>query len=192
MEPLAVDLLLLRSLEAPELRIAPGRALMARVVRADGSGRGALSIAGVVIDAELPKHVRGGQELRLVVREVNAGRVLLSLSDQAAVPPAPVAVPLPGGGDVRVSERDASAAAGSAPDVHTLSLRYDAPTLGAVDLQFRLDAGSLSVAVTAANGEPLAQMQAAAASLRGALADNVERTITVTVTPRHDPLEVYA
>jgi hypothetical protein len=194
MEPLAVDLLLLRSLETPGLRIAPGRALMARVVQADGDGRGALSIAGIVIEAELPKTVRAGQELRLVVREVSAGRVLLGLSDQQPVVVPPLAVPLPGGGGVRVSEREAEAspASASAAGVHTVALRYDAPTLGAVDLQFRLEAGSLQVAVTVANGDPLQSARAAAESLREALAGSVGRTVKVTVQGRREPLEIYA
>jgi len=46
MQPLAVELSLLRSLETAELRIAPGRAMMARVVSLNPAGRGSLSIAG--------------------------------------------------------------------------------------------------------------------------------------------------
>ena len=52
---------------------------MARVVTTAGpGGKGALSIAGVVIDAELPKQVKAGQDLRLVVKEVTAERVVLT------------------------------------------------------------------------------------------------------------------
>jgi len=192
MQPLAVDLLLLRSLETPGLRIAAGRVLMARVVAADGGGRGALSIAGVLLEAELPKSVRAGQELRLVVRDVSAGRVLLSLSDPEAVPTPPPAVPLPGGGGLRVSERDSAPAGGAPGEVHVLALRYDAPSIGAVDLHVRLDAGSLQVAGAVANGDPLESARAAAESLRQALADSVERSVGVTITGRHEPLEVYA
>jgi hypothetical protein len=192
MEPLAVDLMLLRSLGDAGLRIAPGRALMARVVQVDGNGRGTLSLAGGLLEAELPKDVRAGQELRLVVREVSADRVLLSLSDQAPVPAQPPAVPLPGGGTVQVSERDEPAASSSSPDVHSITLRYDAPTLWAVELHFRLDAASLEVVVTAAHGDPLTVVQAAAGGLRDALSDTVERTINVTVKGRREPLEIYA
>ena len=87
--PLAVDLLLLRTALTPDIRIAPGRALMARVVTADGDGRGALSIAGAVFEAELPKQVRAGEDLRLVVRDVSSDRVVLQLADQTAPPLAP-------------------------------------------------------------------------------------------------------
>jgi len=71
--------------------------MMARVIAADGSGRGKLAIAGAVIDAELPKHVRAGQDLRLTVRDVSAHQVVLGMSDQPAGVPVPAAE-LPGGG----------------------------------------------------------------------------------------------
>jgi hypothetical protein len=193
MQSLAVDLLLLRSLGDAGLRIAPGRALMARVVQVDGAGRGTLSLAGAVLEATLPKGVHAGQELRLVVREVSADRVLLAVqSDQAAVAPPPVAVALPGGGTLHVGERDTPAPGGSAPELHTLTLRYDAPALGAVDLHFRLDAATLEVGVTVGQGEPVTTAEAAAESLRGALGDAVERAVTVTVKGRREPLEIYA
>jgi hypothetical protein len=191
MQPLAVDLRILRTLLGGELRIAPGRVLMARVVTVEG-GRGSLSIAGTLIDAELPKNVRAGEDLRLVVREVSTDRVLLGLTDQAAsaVPPAPAQ--LPGGGSVRVSERDESASAGPSPDTHTLALRYDAPALGPVDLRFELDSGSLRVGVSLAPGGSLAAAQAGAEELRAALAAAVPHTVSVTVTPRREPLDLYA
>ena len=89
MEPLAVDLLLLRALLTPEIKIIPGRALMARVVTAEMTGKGALSIAGMIVDAELPKDVKAGQDIRLVVKEVTPQRVVLSMSDQPTVAPPP-------------------------------------------------------------------------------------------------------
>jgi hypothetical protein len=191
MQPLAVDLRILRTLLGGELRITPGRVLMARVVTAEG-GRGSLSIAGTLIDAELPKNVRAGEDLRLVVREVSTDRVLLGLTDPAAsaVPPAPAQ--LPGGGSVRVSERDGSASAGASPDTHTLALRYDAPALGPVDLRFELDSGSLRVGVSLAPGDPLAVAQTGAEDLRAALAASVPQTVSVAVTPRREPLDLYA
>src|SRR5271165_2902266 len=118
MDPINVDIRLIRAVLGAELRIAPGRALMARVVTADGLGRGSLSIAGAVIDASLPKEIQAGQELRLTVRHVSADRVELSLSDQNLQAEAGAdAVPLPGGGTVQVSERDAGGggASGGSP-----------------------------------------------------------------------------
>jgi hypothetical protein len=191
-EPLAVDIRLIRSVLSPGLKIVPGRALMARVVAA-GSGRGSLSIAGIVIQAELPANVRAGQDLRLVVREVSAQRVLLSMSDQpgAAVPAATVA--LPGGGTVHVTERDEPATPGGGPPgTHRLALRYDAPTLGPIDLRLELDPTSLRVGVTAAAGEPFELAGDAAEALREALREGTGRAVGVTVSARHEPLDVYA
>lgn len=184
-------LLLLRSLEAPELKIAPGRALMARVVSADAHGHGTLSIAGALIEAGLPKHVRAGDELRLMVKEVSDEKVVLSLAEQA-VPPAPEPVPLPGGGRVAVSERDAATGGAAGSAAHTVALRYDAPSLGPVDLRFQLDSASLRLSVTLPEGEPWERASAAAEELRGALADSLPRAISVTISPRHEPVEVYA
>jgi hypothetical protein len=193
MEPIPVDIRLIRAVLGAELKIAPGRGLLARVVSTDGLGRGALSIAGAVIDAELPRHVQTGQELRLIVREVSADRVVLGLSDQTGAL-APAQVELPGGGRVRVTEDDegGGAGGGGSPETQRLSLRYDAPALGPVDLRFELEAGSLRVQVGLAPGDPLQLGQDGADKLRHALAGALDRPATVTVTARREPLDVYA
>lgn len=197
MDPINVDIRLIKAVLGAELRIAPGRAVMARVVTADGFGRGSLNIAGAVIDAKLPADIQTGQELRLTVREVSAERVELSLSDQNVPPPSSVAVPLPGGGFVRVAERDADGGAGgggggSGEDRHSLSLRYDAPALGAVDLRFDLDSQSLRLSATLRAGEPFESALGRAGELRDALAEAVGLPVTVDVSPRREPLDVYA
>lgn len=194
MDPIAVDIRLIRAVLGGELKVVPGRAMMARVVAADGFGRGKLAIAGGVIDAELPKHVRAGQELRLTVRDVSAHQVVLGMSDQPPGVGAPAAE-LPGGGVLRVTEEDAEGSqsgSGGSPGSQTLSLRYDAPTVGAVDLRFELDPGSLRVSVSVAAGTPLSLAQAREGQLRDALTAGVGRPATVTVSPRHEPLDVYA
>jgi len=66
-----VDIRLIRAVLGAELRIAPGRAMMARVVSLNPAGRGSLSIAGALIDAKLPPGVQAGDELRLTVRHVS-------------------------------------------------------------------------------------------------------------------------
>jgi len=194
MDPIAVDIRLIRAVLGGEMKVMPGRAMMARVVVADRSGRGKLAIAGAVIDAEIPKHVRAGQELRLTVRDVSAHQVVLGMSDQAPALAA-TAADLPGGGVLRVTEEEADGSgsgSGGSPGSQTLSLRYDAPALGAVDLRFDLDPGSLRVSVTVAPGTPLSLAQARAEALRDALTAGVGRPATVTVTARHEPLDVYA
>ena len=201
MDPINVDIRLIKAVLGAELRIAPGRALMARVVTADGLGRGSLNIAGAVIDAALPKDIQAGQELRLTVRHVSPDRVELSMSDQNPVAAAAAeAVPLPGGGTVRVSERDAGGSAGggsegsggSEADRHTLSLRYDAPALGAVDLRFDLDPETLRVSGTLGAGEPYESALDRAGELRDALTEALGRSVTIHISPRREPLDVYA
>jgi hypothetical protein len=191
--PIAVDIRLIRSVLGAELRVAPGRALMARVMSADASGRGSLSIAGAVIEAKLPKDVQAGQELRLTVREITPERVVLSLSDQTAAAAAQAPVELPGGGSVRVSERGASEqGAGGGAGRRTLSLVYNGPALGQVDLRFELDPQSLRVTVTLAAGVPAESASDAAGELRDALAEALGQPATVQITARHEPLDVYA
>ena len=169
--PLAVDLRALRVLVGPDIKIVPGRAVMARVVQAPPGQKGSLSIAGYLLDAELPENVRAGDDLRLVVKDVSAQRVLLAITDpndpdqaqqtqqgQQATQAQPVhtqppdpsliaqpPVPLPGGGNVQVTERDAGGAGGQAGNRHNVLLRYDAPALGSIDLRFQMDAGALSL-----------------------------------------------
>ncbi|HEY6522339.1 MAG TPA: hypothetical protein VIY10_01150 [Solirubrobacteraceae bacterium] len=223
--PLAINPQALRVLVGPDIKIVPGRAVMARVVQAPPGQKGSLSIAGYLLDAELPENVQAGQDLRLVIRDVNAERVLLAITDpheeghaqpnQQAQPAtqapqaqpvhapggwdpdpsltAPPPVPLPGGGEVQVTERDAGGAGGEAGDRQNVLLRYNAPALGSVDLRFQMDAGALSLSVTLPAGQPLELAQAGAESLRQALRQAVPgRAVAVTVAPRREPLDLYA
>ena len=193
--PLAVDLLLLRTALAPEIRITPGRAIMARVVHADGSGRGSLSIAGALFEAELPKQVKAGEDLRLLVRDVSSDRVVLQLADHtpAALAAAPAPIPLPGGGALKVVEHDQRGGGSDTPDGRDLlTVHYDAPHLGPVELRFDLRPGSLHVTATLTAGEPMRRAQADVVSLREALQNELDRPISVQLKPRYEPLNVYA
>jgi hypothetical protein len=221
--PLAVDLRALRVLVGPDIKIVPGRALMARVVAPQQpGGRGSLSIAGYLLEAELPETVRAGDDLRLVVKDVSAERVLLTITDprgedraqqaqaQAAQAQAgqaqpahqqlpdpamiPAPVPLPGGGSLQVAERDAGgAAAGRGSGRHDVLLRYHAPALGAVDLRVQMDSATVNVGVSLAPGRALDLARTDAESLRTALAAVLPgRTVSLTLTSRQDPLDLYA
>jgi hypothetical protein len=202
MDPIAVDIRLIRAVLGAELRVAPGRALMARVVSADGFGRGSLSIAGALIDAKLPPGVQAGEDLRLVVRHVSPEQVVLGMSGEAgaAAVQAQAEVELPGGGRLRVTEREADSEAGSdratgaGTGRHVLVLAYDAPALGTVDLRFELDPQSLRVNATLAAGGPASRATDAAGELQRALGEALGggRTVTVEITPRREPLDVYA
>jgi hypothetical protein len=224
--PLAINPQALRVLVGPDIKIVPGRAVMARVVQAPPGQKGSLSIAGMLLDAELPENVQAGDDLRLVVRDVNAERVLLAITDpherdqaqptqqapptqgaeqgqQTQQPQAPDPslaaqggwgpVPLPGGGRLQVTERDAGGAGGQAGGRQNVLLRYDAPALGSVDLRFQMDGGALSLAVTLPAGAPLELARAGTDELRQALAQAAPgRAVSVSVSPRREPLDLYA
>jgi hypothetical protein len=200
MDPIAVDVRLIKAVLGTELKIAPGRVLMARVVSTDGSGRGSLNIAGTTLEAELPKEVQTGQELRLTVRNISPERVELSMSDSAAATAAAAeaaqTATLPGGGALQVTERDAEPRSGTrggrGSDSHSLSLRYDAPALGAIDLRFELDPESLRLTATLAAGAPHERALDAAGDLQARLTDALGRPVAVDVTARYEPLDVYA
>lgn len=195
MQPLAVDAALLRTVLATDVKLTVGRELMVRVASLTGEGRGVLSLAGMLLEAELPNNVSAGQELRLQVREMTPEKVVLAIKDDSQPPPAaPVETPrvqLPGGGHLRVAERDAGGSLAAGDQTHTLTLRYDAPSLGAIDLHFTLTPGALALTVAVSPGAyETADDQAAA--LQAALASAAERAAKVTVVPRREPVEVFA
>lgn len=191
-EPLLLDIALLRILETPDLKIVPGRALMARVVTTEPGGRGQITIAGAKIAAQLPEEVRPGDELRLTVKDVSDNRVVLSMSQPTAPPAAAPQAPLPPRPDDAQAEESGPDAEPAGPGAHVLSVRYAAPTLGPLDLRFELDDSALRVSVTVAAGGPADEAQSAVEDLRAALANATERTVAVTVVPRREPLDIYA
>ena len=195
MQPLAVDASLLRSVLASDIKLTVGRELMVRVASVTSEGRGVLSLAGMLLEAELPENVRAGEELRLQVRELTPDRVVLAIRDDAQQPvAAPVEtprVPLPGGGFVKVTERDAGGLLAAGDQTHTLTLRYDAPSLGPIDLHFTLSAGALALTVAVAPGA-YETTDEHSGQLQTALTGATERPATVTVIARREPVEVFA
>jgi hypothetical protein len=195
---LALDLALVRDVLLPGLSLTPGRAMMARVVDADEGDGGTLAIAGYLLEAELPKEMAAGQNVRLVVREVTADRVLLAAAHEqpATAPQTPLAAPiqLPGGALLRVLE-DGGQEGGGGGDgsgEHALGLLLELPGFGPLELRFGLDPASVRAAIATDPGPALAQAQAQAGELRGSLARVCERPATVTVSARRQPLDLYA
>jgi hypothetical protein len=195
MQPLAVDASLLRAVLSTDVKLTIGRELMVRVAAVSAEGRGVLSLAGMLLEAELPSGVRAGEELRLQVRELTPEKVVLAIRDESQPPPAvaaePPRLPLPGGGSVQVSERDAGGSLAAGDQTHTLTLRYDAPSLGAVDLHFTLTAGALALTVAVAPGA-YETVDEDSATLQTTLTTAVERPAKVTVVARREPVEVFA
>ena len=193
MGPLAVDLsMLLRILES-EVRVAPGRVLMARVVENQDPAKAKLSIAGKLLDAQLPGHLKEGEEVRLTVREVTADRVVLSLSP-------------PLSGEAQRQSRDFSDLSdfsGYESEENTergdrdrgpqaVTLRYAAPTIGPVDVRLQMHEGMLQALVAVRAGQVHALAEAEAAALRERLTAATGLAVDLVIQPRHEPIELYA
>lgn len=193
MQPLSISLLFPRLLEElPELHIVPGRVLAARVVETSPAGRGTLSIAGQLIEAQLPEHLKAGQTVQLTVKDISGERILMSLNQQALPTPVAAGVPLPGGGRLQVFDPPEETESGpAAARTGSFTLRYDAPTLGPVDLHFMFDRDSVQLTVGAKDGTPFSLVRSELAELRQELQHRTGLEVTVTALARHDPVEVY-
>jgi hypothetical protein len=197
MEPMAVDVNLLRAVLAPDLTLDIGRLLMVRVASIEPDGRGVLSLAGMLLEAELPEGVSAGQELKLEVRELTPQKVVLAIQNdasQAAIPLiAALIVPMPLGGSLRVQERQPSGSTQLPDGSHALKLRYDAPNFGPVDMHFILDTqGGLRLGLVVPAGESLAAAHETSHDLLDSLTVATGRQTSLSITPRYEPLEVFA
>ena len=193
--PLAVDLLLLRTALASEVKITPGRAIMARVAHADGNGRGSIRHRRRTVRGELPSRSRPGLRYGFIVRDVCRMGRYLQLSDPtaAAFAPPPAAVPLPGGGALKVVEREQRRGGSDPPTAATCS-----PCVTTHHTSDRWSSGSTCGPGPCTSpkrltpGEPLRRAQADAVSLREALQKELDRPISVELKPGYEPLDVYA
>jgi hypothetical protein len=188
--PVRLDAALLRTL-LPELVLREGMTLAARVVAREGQ-RGTLSLAGRMLAAELPETLVAGQEVRLRVADLSPERIVLRLVDPTASPPAaPIDVPLPRGARLSVtadSERREDGGEGS----RSVTVRYESPRLGPVEIRLALEPGALDALVHAAPGMPAGLARAHAEALRGALAEAAGRPARVRVQERRDRVDVHA
>jgi hypothetical protein len=187
MDPILVDVAQLRSLVRGGLTLTPGRVIMARVTEAGEGARGQLAIAGGRLGATLPPGVRTGDELRLVVKEISADRVLLQIQAQAP-PPLPTQEAREGDGE---DESGGSAVAGTA--TQALQLRYETQHLGPIDLRFELHGeDALSVTVSMQPGDGLARARESAGALHAALLEAAAGgDVALAVTAQRPPLDVY-
>ena len=192
MDPLGVDIKLLLSTLESEVRLLPGRVLAARVVENANPAHGTLSLAGRLLEAQLPAHLQAGDQVRLTVREIAADRVVLSLSGPP-IPAANVDPPrhLRDRGDQDDAEQPQRRGGSAAPG-HAVALRYNASSIGAVDLRLQLGDGKLHAFLALTPGEPLALARGSADELRERLASATGMQVEVVVQARKEPLEVYA
>jgi len=173
----------------PEVTLRPGQHVAARVV-----DRQSISIAGLVLSATLPENVRPNETLRLRVDEVTPERLLLRIAEpQPQAPPAPgVPLPLPDGTQARIHVAEQDPGGGPEGRPPSVTLAYESPALGRIDLRLELPSGAVAATVAAAVGEPAERAQAAAEELRAGLARATAREAQVRVMPRRDPVDVYA
>jgi hypothetical protein len=196
MDMLRVEAALLRNL-LPDLVLREGMRIVASVAERAGQ-KGIIVLAGTPMAAQLPDEVKVGDVLRLVVDEASSERVVLRIADPAAAPQMPpplvVAVPLPGGAAARITVDERDAAGGGAPhEHHEVRLTYASAALGPLELHLAL-AGpeAVRVNVRARAGAPFELAERNAARLAGAIGAATGKPAQVSVSPRHDPLDVYA
>lgn len=192
---LRVEAALLRNL-LPDLVLREGMRMVASVAERAGQ-KGIIVLAGTPLAAQLPDEVQVGDVLRLVVAETSPERVVLRIADPAAAAvslPPPVAVPLPGGAAARIAvdERDASGG-GEPREHHEVRLTYASAALGPLELHLVL-AGpeAVRVNVRARAGAAFELAESRASELAEAIGAATGKPAQVTVSPRHDPLDVYA
>jgi hypothetical protein len=187
MDPILLDGAQLRALTVPGLTLTPGRVIAARVIEAGGV-RGQLAIAGMRVAAALPSGVRAGDELRLVVKDVSAERVVLQLQAQtsASAPPAE-----PREAD---AEEDGGESGPAATPSHVLALRYETRNLGPIDLRFELHGrdDALSVTVAMRDAPAVEHARANVVELSDALARPGRSDVAVSITAQPPPLDLYA
>jgi hypothetical protein len=198
MDLLRVEAHMLRTL-LPDLVLREGMKVVASVAERAGQ-KGIIVLAGTPLAAQLPDDVQAGDVLRLIVTETSSERIVLRIADAQQAPqaqPLVVALPLPEGMQARiaVAERDESAGSrAGADEEHDVRLTYASARLGTLDLHLALTAGGelVRVNVRARAGAPYELAERNATELQEAIAAATGRTAQVLVSPRHDPLDVYA
>jgi hypothetical protein len=196
MDILRVEAVMLRAL-LPDLVLREGMAVVATVAERAGQ-KGIIVLAGTPLAAQLPDEVKAGDVLRLIVTDTTSERIVLRIADAPQAPQMPpvVDVPLPDGMKARiaVAERDAGQSRGGGDgEQQEVRLTYTSTRLGAIDLHLALAGGELlRVNVRAAAGAPFALAEGHAAELQEAIAAATGKPAQVLVSPRHDPLDVYA
>jgi len=177
--------------QLPEVTLREGASVMARVA-SRGEGHGVLVLAGIPLTAQLPDGVESGATLKLRIEEVSPERVVLRVDPQTtaalAQAPPPPRQDLP---RVAVGEPPRRAPSGGEGGA-SVALAFVSPALGRLDLRIELATGAVQVGVEAHAGRAYEAADGAAERLRATLVEILERPASVRVTPRREPLDVYA
>ena len=179
----------LLKVELPQLVLRPGMMLAARVAETHGD-RGLLMIANAALSAQLPDGVKAGDTLRLRVQEATSDRIVMRMETESQPPPM---VPLPAGqtAQIEVGEREGEGRQGAAGTAQ-VAITYRSPALGAIDFRLALEGGAVTAHVMAREGAPFELARAQAEELRDGLHRATGKPVQLTVSPRRDPLDVYA
>jgi hypothetical protein len=194
MDPIAVTAALLRN-QLPDVPIREGASMMARVA-SRGESHAVIVIAGIPVTAELPRDIPAGATLKLKVKEVSADRVWLQIDPQGpTAAPTPVvaqaAAPPQLRPQVAVEEEPGRRRGADGELADIVSLSFNSPTLGRLDLRLELRGEKLLTEITTPAGRPHSLAEGNAERLRANL-EAVGLAATVKVRPRHTPLDLYA
>jgi hypothetical protein len=197
MDLLRVEAAMLRGL-LPDLILREGMRVMVSVTERAGQ-KGIIVLAGVPLAAQLPDEVQAGDVLRLIVTETGSERIVLRIADTQNAPqaqPPGVPVPLSQGMNARITveERDKDGSRGGRDDdQHEVRLTYASARLGALDLHVALAGGeAVRINVRARMGGPFELAERHAIELQDAVRAATGKATQVLVSPRQDPLDVYA
>ena len=184
----AVKTLLLQT-QLPDVQLRPGTSVVARVL-SRGEQHGVLVIAGIPLTAELPKEVgRTGETLRLAVSDVTPERVTLQLQEVVQQPAAPPQAPT---ARVEVEEQARTVRVGG-EERHTVALSFSSEALGRLDLRLEVVTGArVHASVEAPAGRSYELADAASGRLQDGLNARTGLEAEVHITPRREPLDVYA
>jgi hypothetical protein len=190
MDPVVGIQTLLLQTQLPDVTLRPGTSIVARVL-SRGEHHGVLVIAGIPLSAQLPEAIgRTGETLRLTVSDVTPERVTLQL-DQVVNPAAQPPPPPAERPQVSVREEPRTVRVGG-EERSTVALSFSSPALGRLDLRLELAGTRISAAVEAPAGRSFALADAAAGRLQDGLHARTGLEATVQVTPRREPLDLYA
>lgn len=201
MDAIQVNAVLLRGI-LPDLRLTLGSTIAARVLERHGQ-HGLLNLGGAVLVAKLPDNVDAGQRLRLAVQDVTPETLVLRVVGEvpgSAPGPPPqtpgqtaLPLPLPGGGQPLVQAlADGSEGGTAAGDVKAVTVRYESPALGRLEVRLALGANRLVAAVGAGAGPPVTLAGEHAGELRSALARAAGVSVDVHVGLRRDRVDLRA
>jgi hypothetical protein len=193
MDPIAVAAALLRA-QLPDVPLREGASMMARVA-SRGDTHAVIVIAGIPVTAQIPPDVEAGATLKLKVEEVTPERVTLRIDPQqptqAPTPVVGTATPMHLLPHVEVEEPPARRRGADGEPADVVSLAFNSPTLGRLDLRLELRGDRLLAEVTTPAGPPHAIAAGGAERLRAKL-EEAGLDATVNVRPRHTPLDLYA